>query len=452
MDLSLTTSQKLLLSQKMLQSTEILQMSSAELAEYVKEAAVENPVMELEEKNDDSEKFDLLRKKIDYIDESDEQNRTYYSQEKDDEDENDDWKFKQISGQSLEEYLEEQLDVLPLDKYSNAIGHYIIGCINPNGYLEVSTEEMAKSLKTDTKKIEKVLNIIKKFEPTGVGASSLKECLTMQLDKMGCQDEITRAIVENYLELLGKNQLHTIAKKLKTTVEEVAASAAKIKSLNPKPGNSFDSGKSLDYIVPDAIVNEKNGEFEIILNDRYMPSISISGFYKSIIRSSSDAEAKDYVSDKIRQAEWIMKCISKRSSTLKNTVETIVSIQKEFFKNGSGNLKPMCLNDVASAIGVHESTVSRAVKDKYLQCRYGIYPLNYFFKAAVPSSVSSINVTAEKIKLMIKDFIDNEDSSSPLSDREITERLNNEGINISRRTVAKYRESMGILGTSGRKS
>ena len=142
-----------------------------------------------------------------------------------------------------------------MDKYSNAIGHYIIGCINPNGYLEVSTEEMAKSLKTDTKKIEKVLNIIKKFEPTGVGASSLKECLTMQLDKMGCQDEITRAIVENYLELLGKNQLHTIAKKLKTTVEEVAAAAAKIKSLNPKPGNSFDSGKSLDYIVPDAIVN-----------------------------------------------------------------------------------------------------------------------------------------------------------------------------------------------------
>lgn len=451
MDLSLSTSQKLLLSQKMLQSTEILQMSSAELLDYIKEAAVENPVMELEEKSDDSEKYDLLRKKIDYINESDEQNRTYYAQEKDDEDENDDWKFKQNSGQSLEEYLAEQLDVLPIDHRSNAIGHYIIGCINPNGYLEVSVEDMAHSLKTDVKKVEKILNIIKKFEPTGVGASDLKECLTIQLDKAGCTDETTRMIVDNYLELLGKNQLHIIAKKLKKSLEEVAEAAAKIKSLNPKPGNSFDSGKSLDYITPDAVVLEKDdGRFEVVLNDRHIPGISINSFYKNII-TTGNTEAKEYVSDKIRQAEWIVKCISKRSSTLKNTIETIVDIQQDFFKKGRGSLKPMCLNDVASILGVHESTVSRAVKDKYLQCRHGIYPLNYFFKAALPSSASLSSVTAEKIKLMIKEIIENEDSSSPLSDREITEKLTNSGISISRRTVAKYRESMGILGTSGRK-
>ena len=147
-----------------------------------------------------------------------------------------------------------------------------------------------------------------------------------------------------------------------------------------------------------------------------------------------------------------MKCISKRSSTLRNTLEVIVGFQKDFFSKGNGNLKPMCLNDAASILGVHESTISRAVKDKYLQCRHGIFPLNYFFKAAVPTSTSSEGVTSEKIKLMIKEIIENEDKSSPLSDRAITEKLNEEGVDISRRTVAKYRESMGILGTSGRKN
>ncbi len=452
MDLSLSTSQKLLLSQKMLQSTEILQMSSAELLDYVKEASVENPVMELEDKHDDNEKFDLLKRKIDYIEASDEQNRTFYTQEKDDEDENDDWKFKQNPGQTLEEYLSEQLEVLPLDKKSMSIGHYIIGCINGNGYLDVSAEEIAKSLKTDISQIQRVLDIIKKFEPTGVGASNLKECLNMQLDKIGCTNETTRAIINDYLELLGKNQIHIIAKKLKKTTEEVIDAACIIKNLNPKPGNSFDSGKSLDYIVPDALVVEKDGNFEIILNDSYLPNISINSFYKSIIKTSNDTEAKEYVSQKIQQAEWIMKCISKRSSTLRNTLEVIVDFQKDFFSKGNGNLKPMCLNDAASILGVHESTISRAVKDKYLQCRHGIFPLNYFFKAAVPTSTSSEGVTSEKIKLMIKEIIENEDKSSPLSDRAITEKLNEEGVDISRRTVAKYRESMGILGTSGRKN
>jgi len=451
MDLTLNTSQKLLLSQKMLQSTEILQMSSAELIDYIKEAAVENPVMELEEKHDDSEKFDLLRKKIDYIDASDEQNRTYYAQEKDDEDENDDWKFKQKSGQSLEEYLSEQLNLIPLDKNSLSIGKYIIGCINSNGYLEVSENDIASSLKTDVKEVHRILGIIKTFEPTGVGAANLQECLVLQLNKVGCKDDTARAIVNEHLELLGKNQLHVIAKKLKVSIDEVIEASAKIKSLNPKPGNSFDSGKSLDYITPDALIKEKNGTFEIILNDHYMPGISISSFYKTVVRNSDDAEAKNYVNEKIRQAEWIMKCISRRSSTLKNTIEIIVDIQHDFFLNGGGNLKPMCLNDVATALGMHESTVSRAVKDKYVQCRHGIYPLNYFFKAAVPSAISSDSITAERIKLMIKEYIDEEDSSSPLSDREITEKLTSAGINISRRTVAKYRESMGILGTSGRK-
>ncbi|MBR5468807.1 MAG: RNA polymerase factor sigma-54 [Firmicutes bacterium] len=452
MDLTLNTSQKLLLSQKMLQSTEILQMSSTELADYIKEAAVENPVMELEEKQDDSEKFDLLRKKIDYINESDEQNRTYYTQEKDDEDENDDWKFKQNSGQSLEEYLSEQLNCIPFDKNRLAIGHYIIGCINSNGYLEVPPEAIAKNLKADVQTVKDLLGIIKTFEPTGVGASSLQECLELQLDKVGCKDDTARAIVRDYLELLGKNQLHVIAKKLRTSLDDVIEASAKIKSLNPKPGNSFDSGKSLDYITPDALIHEKDGAFEIILNDHYMPGISISSFYKTIVKDSDDTEAKNYINEKIRQAEWIMKCISKRNSTLKNTIEVIVDIQNEFFLNGKGSLKPMCLNDVAAALGIHESTVSRAVKDKYVQCRHGIYPLNYFFKVALPSADSSGSLTAEAIKLMIKNLIDEEDNSSPLSDREITEKLNDSGISISRRTVAKYRESMGILGTSGRKN
>ncbi|MGL4791195.1 MAG: RNA polymerase factor sigma-54, partial [Anaerotignaceae bacterium] len=211
--------------------------------------------------------------------------------------------------------------------------------------------------------------------------------------------------------------------------------------------------RSLEYIVPDAIVVKGNEGYEIVLNDKFFPNMGINSYYKEILENSEDDKTKEYVYNKVKQVQWVMTCINKRNATLTKTLECIINIQQSFFDNGTGYMKPMCLADVANTIGMHESTVSRTVKQKYLQCQHGVFPLSYFFQTSISSSSSEEkDFTPEKIKIMIKNIVDKENKSSPLSDREITECLNNEGVEISRRTVAKYRESIGILGTSGRKA
>lgn len=451
MDLVLNTSQKLLMSQKMLQSTEILQMSSAELLDYIKEMSVENPVVDYEEKNDDSEKFDIIRNKLDYLDASDEQNRTYYTDQKNDESENDDWKFKENSHESLEEYLMEQVNVMRCSKDIRLMASYIVGCTDENGYLKEDVLDIARILQISEEKAMQALSMVQEFEPSGVCARNIQECLIIQLKRKEIENKTAERIIEECLEMLGKNQLHIIAKKLRVSPTEVSEAVALIKTLNPKPGNSFDSGKNFEYIVPDAIVVKGETDYEIVLNDKFFPNIGINRYYKTMMSSNDDDKTKDYIQNKIRQAEWVMTCIAKRNATLMKTLESIVEIQKDFFDNGAGHVKPMCLNDVAQVIGMHESTVSRSIKQKYLQCRYGVYPLSYFFQTCVASGEAE-NLTPERIKIMIKDIVDGEDKKTPLSDREITEKLNQSGVDISRRTVAKYREAIGILGTSGRKA
>lgn len=451
MDLVLNTSQKLALSQRMLQSAEILQMSSQELVEYVKELSVENPVVEYEEKAPEENKFDVLKRKLDWLDSADEQNKTYYREDKEDELDNDNWNFKENIGENLEEYLFSQVNVLPLERRNLAVAHYIIESIDGNGYVDDSTEGMASRLNVDVEIVNDMLMLIQSLEPAGVGARSLKECLLIQLKKMEVKNMLAEKIIDKELETLGKNQLHIIAKKLKASMEDVVDACDLIKTLNPKPGNSFTSDKNLEYVTPDVVIVKEKGEYQIVLNDYFFPKIRINSYYKTIINNDNTDNAKEYVYDKIKQAEWAMKCISKRNSTLVKTLEVILELQRDFFDNGPGNLRPMKLMDVAERIEMHESTVSRAVRDKYLQCSWGVFGLNCFFSTGV-SMDNSCKVTPDSIKADIKLIIDEENKQSPLSDREITEELNNRGVNISRRTVAKYREAIGILGTTGRKS
>ena len=460
MDLVLNISQKLALSQRMLQSAEILQMSSQELVNYIKELSIENPVVDYEETVQDTEKYDILKKKLEWLDSSDEQNKTYYREDKEDESSNDMWNFKENVGERLVEYLYSQVNVLPLNKEQRRIAHYIIESMDNNGYLADTVEDMAQALKTSVDAVKKALQIVQSLEPAGVGARNLKECLFIQLKKIGIDNKLVNSIIESGLETLAKNQLHILAKKNKATIEDVVAAVQIIKSLNPKPGNSFTSDRNLEYITPDVLIEKKDGQYEIILNDYFYPRLSINNYYKTIMNSASEDKAKEYVYDKIKQAEWAMKCISKRNSTLVKTLEVILDLQKGFFDQGPGHLKPMKLYDVAERIGMHESTVSRAVRDKYLQCSWGVFSLNSFFSTGVAKSQiyseqgeeNEDKITPSSIKAMIKKLIDEEDKKSPYSDRAITELLNEKGIQISRRTVAKYREAMHILGTSGRKS
>ena len=451
MDLKLQTVQSQVLSQKMIQSAQILQMSSQELEAYMKEISLENPVIDLDEQYETGSHDGEIRRKIEWLESSDEQNRVYYNNDYTEDGERDCWNFDTEEGESLAEYLLSQLLTKNLTKQQVKIAEYIVNCLDDKGYFTEDKAQLAKNLGTDTDRVAEVLSMLKKLEPAGICAESLAECLLLQLERKGMSTPVLRNIVENYLELVGKNQLHVIAKKLKIPVETVQADCELIKGLNPKPGASFCSRETLKYITPDVTVVKLGGYYEILLNEYMYPKITINSYYKGMLQEDTPKEAKAYIGEKVRQAEWVMNCISQRNKTLLQVTKTIVDMQENFFLKGQGYLEPMRQADVAAKLSVHESTVSRAVRDKYLQCSWGIFPMNYFFSKGIASENGQGAVTPEKIKQLMTEIIDGENKKKPYSDRVISEKLNEKGVHISRRTVAKYREQAQIKDAGGRR-
>lgn len=435
----------------MIQSAQILQMSSQELEAYMKEISLENPVIDLDEQYETGSYDGEIRRKIEWLESSDEQNRVYYNNDYTEDGERDCWNFDTEEGESLAEYLLSQLLTKNLTKQQVKIAEYIVNCLDDKGYFIEDKAQLAKNLGTDTDRVEELLSMLKKLEPAGICAESLAECLLLQLERKGMSTPVLRNIVENYLELVGKNQLHVIAKKLKIPVETVQADCELIKGLNPKPGASFCSRETLKYITPDVTVVKLGGYYEILLNEYMYPKITINSYYKGMLQEDTPKEAKAYIGEKVRQAEWVMNCISQRNKTLLQVTKTIVDMQENFFLKGQGYLEPMRQADVAGKLSVHESTVSRAVRDKYLQCSWGIFPMNYFFSKGIASENGQGAVTPEKIKQLMTEIIDGENKKKPYSDRVISEKLNEKGVHISRRTVAKYREQAQIKDAGGRR-
>ena len=450
MELKMEMTQKLALSQKMIQSTEILQMSSLELETYIKDLAEENPVVDLEDQKEVPDDQDELARKLEWLGSSDEQNRVYYSQDYE-ENEKDRWNFAIDEGEDLADYLMSQLIGGPYSEEQMKVLDYMALCLDSKGYFTEDIAEIAKKFQMTQEEISSLLSVLQSLEPAGVGARNLKECLMLQLDRLGIEDVTIRGVVSDYLELLGKNQLHVIARKMKVSLEEVAMAAKVIKNLNPKPGSGFSSREHLKYITPDVVVVHLGGYYEILLNEYMYPKMSINGYYLKLLKEDPSKETKDYVNEKVNQAEWIMNCISQRNKTLMNVTKAIIDRQNLFFAKGPGNLKPMKLADIADVLHIHESTVSRAVRDKYMQCSWGVYPLNYFFSKGIATSTELSSVTPEEVKRDIHKIIEKEDKKKPLSDRLIAEKLDEMGVHISRRTVAKYREEEGIKDASGRK-
>lgn len=451
LELNLNTSQKLSLSQRMVLSAKILQMSSIELNDYLKELSQSNPLVEYDEKSPEDTRFDNLQKKLEWLDSGDEQNRYYYSEDKEDESEN--WNFKTAQSETLEEHLLSQINTQKMKKEIRIAAEFAAKSLDENGYLKESAETISALSGINKEDTEKAIALLKTLDPPGAGAKDLSECLTIQLLAEENPDMTAVEIAKNHLDALARNQLKGIAKKLCIPLDDVIEASRRIKSLNPKPSRGFSSNESLSYITPDAyIYKNARGDYEITLNDYYSPSLRINGYYKTIVKSSDSAEAKEYISDKLHQAEWVIKCIDKRNNTLMSTLGLIVEIQRDFFDSGAGNIAPMKLMDISERLNIHESTVSRAVRDKYIQCSWGIFPLSYFFSSSVSKSdAKDGEISQDSVKLKIKDIIDKEDKCKPLSDRAVAELLEADGISISRRTVAKYREAMGIAGTSVRK-
>lgn len=452
MDIRLSLTQNQILSQKMIQSMEILQMSCQELNEYIKEVSLENPVVDIEEGYEMPDKASDLVRKLEWLDSLDERNRIYSRQEYGEDSEDKQlMDYSENVGEELSQYVFHQLLTQNLTDLQYDVIHFMVYSLDSKGYMEEDLSDIAGRFDTDVDFVEEQLKLLQTLDPPGVCARNLRECLLIQLDREKEPDMTARKIVSDHLELLAKNQLHVISRKMKRPIEEISDACAHIRELNPKPGSGFDARGNLKYITPDVTVVKLADYYEILLNEYTYPRVGINHFYRQVLEGGTSKETENYIADKIRQAEWIQSCIGQRNTTLMRVSKCIVDYQEPFFKLGTGHMKPLRLQDVAEMMGVHESTVSRAIRDKYLQCAWGIFPMNYFFSKSISSKNGGDKITTEQVKKGIMDIIDEEDKKKPFSDRVITERLVERGVKISRRTVAKYREEMGIKDAGGRK-
>lgn len=459
MELSMDLKQTQTLSPQMLQSMEILQMGSQELLEYIEETVQENPVLELDEKYDRQDEFDVLRRKLEWLESTDTQNRAYYQQDTEDDgaDPVSNYGNAETGDESLYYYVASQLRMLGLPAPVMAAAEFVVESLNGSGWLDEDAPALAAGCGCGEAVMEAAIGAVQSLEPAGVAARSLSECLRLQLERRGEDGELALRIADGYLDALAKSRFGLIAKELGAPPDEVREACALIKSLNPRPGMGFSARENLSYITPDIVVVSFPDHFELLTNDYFFPSLRMSGYYQGLMKDTEDSEVKEYLTNKVRQAKWVVRSIEQRRSTLMQCAECILGLQERFFRKGPGHLVPMALSDVAARLGVHESTVSRAVKDKYIQCSMGVYPLNYFFSrglgasAAAQSAGDADPTSPDAAKALLKRLISGEDKRKPLSDQKLCERMAEEGCALSRRTVAKYRDELRIPSTTGRK-
>ena len=352
--------------------------------------------------------------------------------------------------ETLEEHLVEQLRMSELVDEDRVIAFYIIGNLDKNGYLCTSCDEISEACQRPVEKVEEVLLEIQTFDPPGVAARDIQECLVIQLEALGKGETLEAKIVKDHLDKLEKRKYQQIAKALDSDVETIYEAITYIQSLEPRPGRPYADSETR-YITPDIYVNKVGDEYVVQLNEEGMPRLRVSPYYLDILKSEkgSSTEEKAYLNDRLKAASWLIKSIHQRQQTIFKVTESIVKTQKGFLEKGVEKLKPMVLKDVAEDIGMHESTVSRVTTNKYVHTPQGVFELKFFFSSGISSSNGQVSSTGVKEK--IKNIIGEETPTSPVSDQQIVEMLADKGIKIARRTVAKYRESLGILSSSKRK-
>lgn len=354
-------------------------------------------------------------------------------------------------GQTLQEHLEWQLrmESLSAEKLNFALD--LIGNIDDDGYLEIPFEEIIARHDLERDDAIGMLGLVQHLDPVGCGAQNIEECLGVQARLLPERSPLVELIIERNLHDLEKKDYAKISKDLGITKDKVKEAELLIMGLNPKPGRLV-SADETQYVVPDIFVAQVGGEFVVQVNDEGVPRLRISNLYKSLIKSGeNNTEAKEFVQDKLRAAMWLIKSIENRQKTIYKVANSIVRTQQEFFKKGPAFLKPMILKDIAGEIGMHESTVSRVTTNKFMHTPIGTFELKYFFNAGIGGKNGGIDIAGESLKLKIKEMIANEDPKRPLSDQKISELLSTKDIVVARRTVAKYREMMGILPSSKRK-
>ncbi len=350
---------------------------------------------------------------------------------------------------NLFRYLLEQLQLSRVEGIERQIALEIIGNVTDQGYLDISTEDLASSLSVSVEQVEKVLSMVQEFEPRGVAARDLRECLIIQAKAMEEGNPVVMNILENAFDLLQVGKFDQIAKKLKVSMEEVKEAAKIISKFEPKPGRPF-IGSDTVYVQPDIFVFKMGKDYSVVVNDDGLPRLKISSmFQKELYNGSSNPKAKEYIQDKMRSAIWLIKSIHQRQRTIYKTTKSIIKFQREFFDKGIDYLKPLVLKDVADDIEMHESTISRVTTNKYVHTPRGVFELKFFFNAGIKHGAEEI--ASESVKNQIMKIVKGEDPKKPVSDKEIADYLAKSQIIIARRTVAKYRDMLGIPPSSKRK-
>lgn len=455
MELGLTQRQGQSLSPQMIQSVEMLQMPSQEFLVYLETAAQENPVLELQESGDfqgTADEANELFQKLEWLESNDPQNRDYHHQDSDAEEELlRSYGTAEMGETTLYRHLLNQVQTMELSPEIECCVRFLAASLDDRGWLEEDVSDLAQELNQPAETMERALAVVQSLEPAGIAARNLSECLCLQLLRQIPVDRLALRIAEAHLNSLAKNRYGLIARTLQVEQDEVHRACDVIRSLDPRPGASFAACESPVYIIPDVIVSNVSGQFELMVNDRFFPILHISPYYTQLLRESSDQQVRDYLTGKVRQAKWMIRAVEQRKSTLTACVQSILEHQESFFRDGPGHLCPMSLSDIAQKVGIHESTVSRAISGKYLQCAQGTYPLNYFFSRRLGAENKAGAVSPDAAKALLKQLISQEDKCRPLSDQKLCERMALEGCVLARRTVAKYRDELGISGTAGRK-
>ena len=347
--------------------------------------------------------------------------------------------------ETLQQNLIGQLNQTVLSAGDRKAAELIIGNIDDNGFLQSTPEEMGLNSGIPQEDFEKMLAVIQSFYPAGVGARDLRECLLIQLQREGREHSLEYRMVSEHMDDLGKRRFPEIARRIGISVEEVQKAADNIARLNPRPGQLFAAAPQ-NYVLPDVIVEKIDDDYQIILNNEQIPHLRISNLYKDIVGSgdAQSSDVKDYVRDKIRSGKFLIRSIHQRQQTISNIAQEIVSRQRDFLDHGPSHLKPMTMAEVADVVGVHETTVSRAVSGKYMATPQGVFEMKYFFTSGYQTATGE-SLSNTSVKEAVLDLIKHENGSAPLSDHEIVEILGERGIPIARRTVAKYRAELNIL-------
>jgi RNA polymerase sigma-54 factor len=361
------------------------------------------------------------------------------------------WENSLTKKTSLEDHLLWQLRLSKITEQESSIGLYIIQNLDENGYLTLTVDEVCAATESTSPVVEALLKRIQFFDPVGVAARDLRECLLVQMENLGLSETLAATIVSKYLSFLESKRYERLAKDLNVSIEEIADAAHLIASLEPKPSRGFEQDE-VRTVLPDVFVENVGGEWVIYLNDDGVPRLRVNSLYRRMAgqEGAAEEEARQYLQEKVRAATWLIKSIQQRQQTLMKVTHSIFKFQGEFLDHGVSHLKPMVLRDVAEDIHMHESTVSRATANKYVHTPQGLFELKYFFQSSI-STGSGENVASESVREKIRHIIAGEDPRAPFSDQHIATVLAADSIDIARRTVAKYREAMGILPSSRRR-